>query len=47
MTEFTSLHDALQAGYHVMGPTPQGYAVRLVRADGSQSWGHVVIAQNR
>ena len=43
MTKFTSLHDALQAGYHVIGPTPHGYVVRLTRTDGSESWGLVVL----
>jgi hypothetical protein len=44
--KFTSLLDALHAGYHVIGPTHSGYVVRLVQADGSESWGLVVFAQD-
>ena len=46
MIKFTSLLDALHAGYHVIGPTHSGYVVRLVQADGSESWGLVVFTQD-
>ena len=47
MIKFTSLHDALQSGYHVIGPTHQGYVVRLTRTDGSELWGLVVLKEDR
>lgn len=47
MIKFTSLRDALQSGYHVILPTRQGYVVRLTGAAGSESWGLVVLAQDR
>jgi hypothetical protein len=46
MIEFRSLHDALQAGYEVIGTTPQGYVVRLPQADGEESYGLVKLTQD-
>jgi hypothetical protein len=46
MIEFHALHDALQAGYEVIGSTPQGYVVRLSQADGEESYGLVVLTQD-
>ena len=47
MIKFRSLHDALQAGYEVIGTTPEGYVVRLSQADGSESYGVVVLTRDR
>jgi hypothetical protein len=38
---FTSLTDALHAGYEVVSSTQNGYLVRLLQADGSESYGIV------
>lgn len=47
MTTFRFLLDALHAGYEVIAPTPEGYLVRLSRADCSESYGLVVLARSR
>jgi len=46
MTGFTSLADALHAGYDVIASTQSGYIVRLVRGDGAESYGLVTLAAN-
>ena len=46
MIEFRSLHDALQAGYEVIGTTTQGYVLRLSQAGGEESYGLVVLTQD-
>jgi hypothetical protein len=38
MTTFTSLADALHAGYDVIASTQSGYLVRLLRRDGAESY---------
>lgn len=44
MTVFRSLIDALHAGYDVVSATREGYLVRILHGDGSESFAVVNVA---